>query len=98
MDAVNGFRASTSYPFNWYNLKKEEETPLEIVPFCYMDSTAIFHERLNAEMAMERMHYFFETVKKVHGHFNYVMHNHFLTEQKEWIMWRNMYENFLKTI
>lgn len=96
--AVNGFRASTSHPFYWYDLAKEQPTSLRIIPFCYMDSTAIFHERLNAEMALERMNYFLETVKKVNGMFSYVMHNHFLTEQKEWIMWRNMYETFLKTI
>lgn len=96
--AVNGFRASTSCPFYWYDLKKEQTTLLQIIPFCYMDSTAIFHERLNAEMAMERMCYFFEIVRKVNGVFSYVMHNHFLTEQKEWIMWRNMYEIFLKKI
>jgi len=96
--AVNGFRASTSYPFYWYDLAKEQTTTLQIIPFCYMDSTAIFHERLNAEMALDSMNYFLETVKKVNGQFSYVMHNHFLTEQKEWVMWRNMYENFLKTI
>lgn len=96
--AVNGFRASTSLPFYWYDLQNEKATGLKIIPFCYMDSTAIFHERLNAEMALERMLYFFETVKKTSGMFSYVMHNHFLTEQKEWIMWRNMYETFLKTI
>jgi hypothetical protein len=96
--AVNGFRASTSHPFYWYDLEKEQTTSLQIIPFCYMDSTAIFYERLNTEMALERMSYFFETVKKVNAVFSYVMHNHFLTEQREWIMWRNMYEDFLKTL
>lgn len=96
--AANGFRASTSYPFFWYDLAKEQTTSLQIIPFCYMDSTAIFHERLNAEMAMERMGYFSRTVRKVNGVFSYIMHNHFLTEQQEWIMWHNMYETFLKTI
>ncbi|MBW0178910.1 polysaccharide deacetylase family protein [Sediminibacterium sp.] len=96
--AVNGFRASTSHPFYWYDLSKEQTTSLQIIPFCYMDSTAIFYERLNAEMALERMRYFLQTVKKTSGVFTYVMHNHFLTEQKEWIMWRNMYETFLRTI
>lgn len=96
--ATNGFRASTCNPFYWYDLAKEQTTSLQIIPFCYMDSTAIFYERLNAEMALERMRYFLQTVKKTSGVFSYVMHNHFLTEQKEWIMWRNMYETFLRTI
>lgn len=94
--SVNGFRASTAYPFYWYDLKKEAATTLLVHPFCYMDSTAIFHERLNTEMAMERMCYFLEKVRSVNGQFTYVMHNHFLTEQQEWLAWRQLYEIFLR--
>lgn len=93
--SINGFRASIAHSFNWYDLQAEQETLLVIHPFCYMDSTAIFHERLNTEMAAIRMRYFFDTVKKVNGTFSYIMHNHFLTEQVEWIMWRKLYEQFL---
>ena len=96
--SVNGFRASTCNPFDWYNLRKEQHTSLKIVPFCYMDSTAIFHEQLSTEMALQRMHYFLDTVRNVNGVFSYVMHNHFLAEHNEWMMWRNMYTEFLKTI
>lgn len=93
--SINGFRASIAHSFNWYDLQAEQETLLVIHPFCYMDSTAIFHERLNTEMAAIRMRYFFDIVKKVNGTFSYIMHNHFLTEQAEWIMWRKLYEQFL---
>lgn len=94
--AINGFRASITRSFHWYDLLGEKETSLMIHPFCYMDSTAIFHERLNTEMAATRMCYFLDVVKKVNGTFSFVMHNHFLTEQAEWIMWRNLYEQFLR--
>ena len=93
--AINGFRASIARSFHWYDLLTEKETALMVHPFCYMDSAAIFHERLNTEMALTRMRYFFDVVKKVNGTFSFVMHNHFLTEQAEWIMWRNLYEQFL---
>jgi hypothetical protein len=36
----NGFRASYSRPFPWYDLEKETETALQVVPFCWMDATA----------------------------------------------------------
>lgn len=94
--AVNGFRASIAHSFYWYDLLNEQTTNLRIHPFCYMDSTAIFHERLNAEMAMERMSGLYETVKKVNGTFSFILHNHFLAEQSEWMIWRQLYEDFLK--
>lgn len=93
--AINGFRASTSFPFNWYDFEKEQTTSLQVLPFSYMDSTTIFHERLNTEMATDRMMHFFNATKKVNGVFSFVMHNHFLTTEPDWIMWRNMYESFL---
>lgn len=93
---INGFRASIAHPFYWYDLFNEQTTSLLIHPFCYMDSTAIFHERLNTETAMERMSVFYETVKQVDGTFSFILHNHFLTEQPEWMIWGQLYENFLK--
>lgn len=93
--SVNGFRASVARPFYWFDLQNEKRTSLLIHPFCYMDSTAIFYERLNAEMALERMNTFYETVKQVDGKFSYVLHNHFLADQPEWMMWRQLYEDFL---
>jgi hypothetical protein len=93
---VNGFRASVAHPFYWYDLMNEKVTNLLIHPFCYMDSTAIFDERLNAEMAMEQMSSLYEAVKKVGGTFSFILHNHFLAEQAEWMSWRQLYEDFLK--
>lgn len=94
--SVNGFRASVANAFFWYDLLDERTTSLRVHPFCYMDSTAIFQERLNSEMAMERMSFFYKTVKQAGGDFIFIMHNHFLTKQPEWVMWRQLYEDFLK--
>jgi hypothetical protein len=93
--SVNGFRASVAGPFYWYDLENEKITSLLIHPFCYMDSTAIFYERLNTEMAFEQMNTFYETVKQVDGTFSFILHNHFLADQSEWMMWRKLYEDFL---
>ena len=93
--SVNGFRASVARPFYWYDLQNEKITSLLIHPFCYMDSTAIFYERLNTEMAFERMNTLYESIKQVDGTFSFILHNHFLAEQAEWGMWRKLYEDFL---
>ena len=41
--AVNGFRASYSDPFFWFDLERNQVTSLRIHPFCFMDSTCYFH-------------------------------------------------------
>jgi hypothetical protein len=94
--AVNGFRASYALPFRWYDLEKEAVTPLVVHPFCFMEATAFFEQGYTAEQAREEMQYYHDIVQKVNGEFITLFHNHFLTEQPEWIAWRNMYEDFLE--
>lgn len=94
--AINGFRASYTVPYRWYDLEKEQVTHLVIHPFCFMEATSFFHQGYTAEQAAEEMQYYHDTVKKVNGEFITLFHNHFLTEQPEWIEWRRMYENFLQ--
>jgi hypothetical protein len=94
--AINGFRASFALPFRWYDLEKEEITHLVIHPFCFMEATAFFEQGYTAEQAREEMQYYHDIVQKVNGEFITLFHNHFLTEQQEWIAWRSMYEDFLE--
>lgn len=94
--AVNGFRASYSGSFFWYDIEREEKTNLKIHPFCYMDSNAIFHEKLTPEQALEELNYFYETCKNVNGTFISVMHNHLMGTDNQ--QWKDVYENFLDEI
>jgi hypothetical protein len=94
--AANGFRASYASPYRWYDLEKEEITHLVIHPFCFMEATAFFEQGYTAEEAGHEMQYFHDAVQKVNGEFITLFHNHFLTEQPEWVAWRNMYEDFLE--
>lgn len=93
---VNGFRASYALPFHWYDLEKETATALVIHPFCFMEATSFFNQAYSVEQAAEEIQHYFDTVKKVNGEFITLFHNHFLTEQPQWIQWREMYEAFLK--
>ncbi len=93
--SINGFRASYTLPFKWYDLQKEEQTNLTIHPFCYMEANSFFEQKLTIDEAAAELQSYYNIVKKVNGHFITIFHNHFLTEQTQWIAWRNMYENFL---
>jgi hypothetical protein len=93
---VNGFRASYALPYHWYDLEKETITGLVIHPFCFMEATSFFNQGYSAQEAADEIQYYHDTVKKVSGEFITLFHNHFLTEQLEWIEWRKMYEAFLQ--
>lgn len=93
--SINGFRASYTLPFKWYDLEKETITPLTIHPFCYMEANSFFEQKLTIDEAAKELQSYYDVVKKVNGQFITIFHNHFLTEQSQWVAWRNMYENFL---
>lgn len=95
--SINGFRASYTLPFKWYDLEKEATTTLTIHPFCYMEANSFFEQKLTIDEAAKELQSYHDIVKKVNGQLITIFHNHFLTEQSQWITWRNMYENFLDT-
>ncbi|MEO7530035.1 MAG: polysaccharide deacetylase family protein [Sediminibacterium sp.] len=93
---VNGFRASYALPYHWYDIEKEIVTDLVIHPFCFMEATSFFNQGYSVEQAADEIQYYYTIVKKVNGEFITLFHNHFLTEQLQWIQWREMYASFLK--
>jgi len=93
---INGFRASYTLPFFWFDLEKNEITNLLLHSFCFMDATSIFEQKYSVEQTAEELQYYFDLVKSVNGEFISLFHNHFLTEQPQWMAWRKMYEDFLK--
>lgn len=94
--SINGFRASYCLPYKWFDLEKNEKTDLTIVPFCYMDANAIFEQKHSPTEARKELQHYYDIVKSVNGFLVTIFHNHFLTEQSEWMQWRNLYEEFLK--
>ncbi|OIR08304.1 hypothetical protein GALL_94720 [mine drainage metagenome] len=93
---INGFRASYTLPFYWFDLEKNETTNLLLHPFCFMDANSIFEQKYSVEQTAKELQHYFDVVKKVNGELITLFHNHFLTEQEQWIAWRKMYEDFLK--
>ncbi len=95
---VNGFRASVSSPYSWYDLDAERATNLRIYPFCYMDANAFFEQKYTPAEAFEEIRYFHDAVKKVNGTMITIWHNTFLSDVPLYKGWKEVYEIFLNEV
>lgn len=92
---INGFRASCSRPFLWYDLAQERISSLKVRPFCFMDATSIFKQKDDPKEALNELQSFHDIIRSVDGELITIFHNHFLTNDEDGRMWRAMYEEFL---
>lgn len=86
-----GFRASTSIPFNFYDLVDEKELPLKIFPFVTMDLTllnVVGSYPVNSVIKVVKLA---KQVKEVGGTFVIIWHNESLSGRNEWKGWENSY-------
>lgn len=81
----NGFRAGTSHPFLWYDLKNEEKTNLRVHPFAFMDATSRFYRHQKPQEALQEWEKLFLTLKAIGGNFTSIWHNYILSEGSEWL-------------
>lgn len=95
---VNGFRASTSYSFLWYDLEKEETTSLRVHPFAYMEANSFYELHQSPEEALEEMKKLCSEVQKINGTFITIFHNHMLGTEPMFKGWREMYEKFIADV
>ncbi len=95
--SINGFRASTSKSFFWYDLENEEKTNLQIFPFCYMDANSIYEQKQSPAETEIELAYYKNIITKSHGQLIGIWHNHFLSEEKEWLPWRKVFEDFIES-
>ncbi len=93
--SINGFRASVASAFYWYDLEKEETTPLLLHPFCFMEANSFFEQKYSAEQALEEMRHYYGICKSVNGTFISIWHNTFLGTEKKFKGWREVYEKFI---
>jgi hypothetical protein len=94
--SMNGFRASVASSFYWYDLEKEEETPLRLFPFCYMDANSFYEQQLTAAATMTELLQYYHRIRKVNGLMITIWHNSILGQDPEFSGWRQVYETFLK--
>lgn len=93
---MNGFRASVASCFNWFDLERNEETPLEIYPFCFMDSNSYYALGQTPQQAYAELVSFYEAVKRVNGLMIGIWHNNLLGSDRSSIDWSRMFELFMR--
>lgn len=93
-----GFRAGTGQSFKWYDLDSEQAGDLTIHPFCFMDSTAHYEERLNAGDAFNVLREMTDVLRKVSSKLTTIFHNFSLGTDKEWKGWAESYKRFANDI
>lgn len=93
-----GFRAGTTFPYHFYNLKNEKAYRLLIHPFVVMDKTLKSDLGLNREEARQYMLNLIEKVRETNGVFVSVFHNENLTDAFSWRGWKKMYYSLLKEV
>jgi hypothetical protein len=90
-----GFRAGTSYSFNWYDLEQETSTRLRIHPFCFMDTTARDYLGLSAQEAFQQLQELKKNLMATGGILTTVFHNFSLGTAADWPHWRDEYERWI---
>ena len=90
-----GFRAGTSCSFLWYDITKEHVTNLRVHPFCFMDTTAHYEEKLSIKEAFNQLGQLETLVKQNGGCLITIFHNFSLGTAKEWAGWHVAYEHFI---
>lgn len=95
---VNGFRASTSHSFLWYDLEKEETTALRVHPFAYMEANSFYELHHSPEEALSELKQLCTEVQKVNCTFITIFHNHMLGTDPMFKGWKEMYEKFVSDV
>ena len=93
-----GFRAGTSKPFHFYDLEKETETRLKIIPFQVMDRTLKDYMKLSPLSAVEHIKKLVDAVRSVDGTFISIWHNDAFSDRGEWEGWKVVYLEMLNYI
>jgi hypothetical protein len=96
--SINGFRASVASPFYWYDLEREDETPLMLIPFCFMEANSFYEQKFTPAQALDELRHYYKVVKDVNGLLVTLWHNTFLGTDPLFSGWRNTYEQFISEI
>jgi hypothetical protein len=95
---INGFRASVSTPFKWYDLAAEKLTNLLVYPYCWMDANSYYEQNYKPSQAYDELKHYHDVVKKVRGTLVTISHNNFLSTESNFAGWKEVYEIFLNDV
>ncbi len=94
--SINGFRASYSSPYRWYDLDREEATNLTLHPFCYMEANSYYEQKYTPDQALTEMRHYAAQLRDTGGTMITIWHNHFLGTEPVFAEWKRIYEVFLR--
>lgn len=87
-----GFRAGIASPFRFFDLYRNEITPLTIHPVAAMDVTFRDYLHLSTEESIEKIKHMADVVRSVNGEFVSLWHNESLSDKGRWAGWRRVFE------
>ncbi len=90
-----GFRASTSYPFYFFDLQKNKTTSLKIHPFILMENALTNDLQLSEIKAFEKIKPCIDEVKKYNGQLITLFHNSSFNKNEK-INFRSLYEKIIQ--
>lgn len=87
-----GYRASTSLPYHFYDIEKDEQSTLKIHPLAVMDKTLHSNLKLSPDEASDYLNKMRDMVKNVNGEFVTLFHNENQTENPAfgWQGWQKV--------
>jgi hypothetical protein len=96
--SINGFRASVSTPFPWYDLEKDVSTNLMVHPFCWMDANSYYEQLYTPAQAFSELKRYHDVVKASGGQLMTISHNNFFSDEPGFAGWKEVYEIFLDEV
>jgi len=94
--SVPGFRAGIAIPFRFFDLEKDQVTPLILHPVTIMDVTLRDYMRLTPSEALKVIAGTIKQVRSVNGTFISLWHNESLGDFGRWQGWREVYEEMVR--
>lgn len=91
-----GYRSSTAYPHQWYDLTAEKQTELRIYPFVAMDVQLLKYMKLDADKAVELISEIKRRQRNTGGIFSFIWHNSSFLEADGWKGWEKVYLEMLR--
>lgn len=91
-----GFRSGYAGSFNFFNLKTNQSTKLELHPFNVMDASLNLYMKLSPDEAVVQVRQLIDKVKQVKGTFSLLWHNESLSGIGVWHGWKTVYEQIVR--
>jgi hypothetical protein len=95
---VNGFRASVSRAFPWYDLEMERETELWVHPYCFMDATGHHELGMTPSTALRQLEGYANTLQQLGGCLTTIFHNSMLGSDPIYAGWSDGYVRFVESV